>query len=58
MGLFIHYNLGLGGITHENFVKRLLKKFGKEDQLNHFIKISIENDSEELKAQIIEFINI
>lgn len=57
MGFFIHFHLGLGGITHEKFVKRLLKKFKKEDRLHDFIKISLKSELQELDKKIKDLIN-
>ena len=58
MGLVIHFNHGLGGITHEKFVKRLLKKFNKETAFNSYIELSLNTKPQELEVKIKELLNI
>lgn len=40
MGLVIHYLGRLGGVSHKNFIFRLLKKFRKEGRLNDFVELA------------------
>jgi len=57
MGYMIHYSGGLGGITHERFILRLLKKFKKENKLNEYIKLAIENKPENFGSVLSKFIS-
>ncbi len=56
MSLVTHYLQRLGGVTHEKFIKRLLKKYGKEDRLEDFIKFSIQTPPERLGKKIKELL--
>ena len=58
MGLVIYFNHGLGGITHEKFVKRLLKKFNKETAFNSYVELSLNTKPQELEVKIKELLNI
>jgi len=40
MGFVIYYLKGLGGISHERFVLKLLRKFKKETLLEEYIKLA------------------
>lgn len=57
MGLVIHFLHGLGGITHEKFVKRLLKKYNKEALFDKYIELSINSEPKELEMKIRELLN-
>jgi len=56
MGLVINFLHGLGGITHEKFVKRLLKKFKKELLFDEYIELSISSEPRELETKLSELI--
>lgn len=57
IGYVIHYLGGPGGITHERFILRLLKKFKKENKLNEYIKLAIENKPENFGRVLSKFIS-
>lgn len=57
MGLVIHFLHGLGGITHEKFVKRLLKKFNKEMLFDKYIELSLNTEPGELDIKVQELLN-
>lgn len=56
MGLVIHFIHRLGGITHEKFVKRLLKKIDKESLFDEYVELSINSEPKKLEEKIRELI--
>lgn len=56
MWLVIHYLHWLGGVWHEKFVKRLLKKFNKERLFKQYIEVCKNTDPKKLEGKIIELI--
>ena len=57
MGYVIHFLGGLGGATHEKFVLRLLKKFKKENRMDEYIKLALENKPEDFGTTLSKFIS-
>jgi len=58
MGYCTHFIGRLGGLCHEKFILRLLKKFSKEQSLNKYLDIVLsENDLEKMEIRLKEFIN-
>lgn len=56
MGYLIHYLGGIGGVTHEKFVLRLLKKFKKEDKFDEYIKLAIKEKPEDFGRALLKLI--
>ena len=56
MGFVVHYIGCLGGVTHEKFVLRLLKKFGKEDRLKDYILLAIKKNPEDFSTALKDFL--
>ena len=57
MGLITHYLKRIGGVSHEKFIKRLLKKFEKEASYNEFIDLSITSKPEDLREKLKTLLN-
>ena len=57
MSFFVYFHSGLGGITHEKFVKRLLKKIDKEHIFEDFVRVSLKNSPKESGNKIKELID-
>jgi hypothetical protein len=57
MSYMIHYLKGLGGTTHKKFVLRLLKKIGKEDKFDDYIKLSKEKDIKNIRLSLSKLIS-
>ena len=58
MALVIHYNGRLGGVSHEKFIQRLLKKINQELKFDEFIALSINTSIEELNIKIQKLLGI
>lgn len=58
MGLVIHFHHGLGGATHERFIKRLLKKIDKIKLFDDYIELSINSDPKELEIKLLELLKL
>ena len=56
MGYMIHYFGGIGGITHEKFILRLLKKFKKENKFDEYIKLALEKKPEDFGQFLSDFL--
>lgn len=57
MGFVIHYLGHLGGITHEKFVKRLLKKFELEGKIEEYLDIVKLSKPRQLGKKLKNLIN-
>ena len=57
MGFVVHYLKGLGGLTHEKFVKRLLRKLNAEDKFNEYIELCIKNSSKQIEPKLLALVD-
>ena len=59
MGLMIHFAnfpKGVGGVAHQKFLLRLLKKYKSEDKYEEFIKLCLEADPTRLYKNINQLV--
>jgi len=58
MGFVIYYLGRSGGVGHEQFARRLLKKLNKEDQYQKYVKIAQSHKPEYFKKELIKLLNV
>ena len=56
MGFVVYYLKGLGGITHEKFVKRLLRKLNVEDKFNEYIELCIKTNPKQIEPKLLDLV--
>lgn len=56
MGLCLHFLGRIGGISHEKFILRLLKKFSKDNSLESYVELVINSEPSSLGDKLKAFL--